>query len=118
LRYGFIRVERGCVAVADVVGALGAVGGCERGLHLEVVPEELQDGPHEILLRLSLVGARRERGEDGRYLLHHRMRPLHEGLPIRSSWQRYVQVVIGEQPMVAVGSLCWLGWNRHEISIM
>ena len=49
-----VRVKRGCVAVEDVVGALGNVGGCERGLHLEAVPEDAQDRLHPFLFLLRL----------------------------------------------------------------
>ncbi len=72
-------------------------------LHMsELVFEQHEGGTHEILLRLRLVGAWGKRGEDLCDALHHGPRLLLQGLPVWAAWQRRIQVVVGEQPVVAV----------------
>jgi hypothetical protein len=46
----FVGIHRGLVAIKDVVGLLGAIGGLECGLHLEGVPKRAQDGPDQVFL--------------------------------------------------------------------
>ena len=120
-RQVLVRVQGGRVAVEDVVRALGAVGGREGGLHLEgpLVAEDAQHRADQLLLGLGLVGARRVPGEDVRHGLHRRPRLRDELLPPRPLGQRRVEVVVGEQPVVAVRPFAAGRLRRlHGVSIV
>ena len=71
-------------------------------LHLEVVAEGAQDWLDPTSLRLGLVVARGVGGEDLRDLLQRGFGFGDQTPPVRPTGQHYVQVVVGEEPTVAV----------------
>ena len=92
------------VEVEDVVGRLGGAGGLQGGLHLEDVAEGPEHRPDQLFLGLGLFGAGGVGGvESGD--MRSRGGELLAGdqlVPLGPAGQRLVQVVVGEQRLVAV----------------
>ncbi len=98
-----VGVHRGFVAVEDVVRAFGAAGGGEGRLDLErVVPEDPEDRPDQVSFRLRLVGRRHVGPEDLRHRPHYRFRLSGQRRPAGASGEGLVEVVVAEEPPVAV----------------
>ena len=85
-----VGVERGHIAIKDVVGLLRAIGCLERGLHLEGMSEDTENGSRQLLFGLSLVITWDIRTDDRDNCSERLDGVMSEQLPLRALRQRDV----------------------------
>jgi hypothetical protein len=98
-------------AVKDVVRLFGAIGGFERGLDFEGVPEHAEDRPDQIVLGLGLVIAPDIRADNRGDLGEGLGGVVGEQLPLGALRQGDVEIMVGEELLVVVP----LGEREREL---
>ena len=100
--FAFIHDERMAVSIEDVVRGLGAIGGFERCLHLKEMPQAFQDELDNALFCLCLLLTGSIVSDDALQIMHHRFSLGSQPLPVFTPWQNDVEVVVGEELLIAV----------------
>src|SRR5207249_2035861 len=100
--FALIHDERMAVSIEDVVRGLGAIGGFERCLHLKEMPQAFQDGLDNALFCLCLLLTGSIVSDDALQIMHHRFSLDSQPLPVFPPWQNDVEVVVGEELLIAM----------------